>query len=137
MKKKNLGLRFMALHSREESMFRPVQEKEDSLIIVLTEDIQEHGIAVPIGLLEPETSSHQNIQESSSFRTSIEERCSSSKTRKPLAATTEQRSRSHTPSATADDNQTRSTVTGDPTDEPVSSQIQVIVGAAGHEPLLP
>ncbi|KAG7168640.1 hypothetical protein Hamer_G031883 [Homarus americanus] len=98
-------------------MFRPVQEKEDSLTIVLTEDIQEHDITVTIVLLQPETSSHQNIQESSSSRTSVAERCSSSKTRKPLAATTEQRCRSHTPSAIADDNQTRSTVTGDPTHE--------------------
>ncbi|XP_042214210.1 uncharacterized protein LOC121860906 isoform X2 [Homarus americanus] len=117
------GARFTALRSREDSMLRPVQEKEDSSTIVLTEDIQEHDITVPIVLLEPEASSHQNIQESSSSKTYFGERCSSSKTGKPLAATTEQQSRSLTPSATADDNQTRSTLTAGPTDEPGSSQI--------------
>ncbi|KAG7154047.1 hypothetical protein Hamer_G027666 [Homarus americanus] len=33
------GARFTAIHSIEESMFRTVQEKEDSLTILLTEDI--------------------------------------------------------------------------------------------------
>ncbi|XP_042203520.1 uncharacterized protein LOC121853447 isoform X3 [Homarus americanus] len=97
------GVRFTAIHSREESRFRPVQEKEDSLTIILTEDMQEHEITVPIELIEPETSSHQSSQESSS--------------------STEQRSRSHTPSATAEVNQTRSTLTCDPTDEPGPSPL--------------
>ncbi|KAG7166720.1 hypothetical protein Hamer_G010365 [Homarus americanus] len=104
-------------------MFRPVQEKEDSITIVLNEDKQEHDITVPIVHLEPETSVPPNIHETSSSRTYEVERCSSSNTRISVAATTEQRNRSHTPSATADDNQTRSTVTGDRPDELGSSPI--------------
>ncbi|XP_042228265.1 uncharacterized protein LOC121870500 [Homarus americanus] len=100
-------------------MFRPIQEKYDSITLILNEDIQEHDITVPIVHLEPETSAPTNIHEFSSFRTYEVERCSSSKTRQPIAATTEQRSRSHTPSATAD----MSTVSGDCTDGLGSSPI--------------
>ncbi|KAG7165532.1 hypothetical protein Hamer_G023540, partial [Homarus americanus] len=113
------GARFTASYSREEFMFRPIQEKYDSITLILNEDIQEHDITVPIVHLEPETSAPTNIHEFSSFRTYEVERCSSSKTRQPIAATTEQRSRSHTPSATAD----MSTVSGDCTDGLGSSPI--------------
>ncbi|XP_042210295.1 uncharacterized protein LOC121874440 [Homarus americanus] len=98
-------------------MFRPVQEKDDSITLILNEDIQEHDITVPIVHLEPETSAPTNIPGISSSGTYEVETCSSSNTRQPIAATTEQRSRSSTPSATA----VRSTVTGDSTDEMGSS----------------
>ncbi|KAG7175500.1 putative Myb/SANT-like DNA-binding domain-containing protein 8, partial [Homarus americanus] len=113
------GARFTATGScfREEFMFRPVQEKDDSITLILNEDIQEHDITVPIVHLEPETSAPTNIPGISSSGTYEVETCSSSNTRQPIAATTEQRSRSSTPSATA----VRSTVTGDSTDEMGSS----------------
>ncbi|KAG7155111.1 t-SNARE domain-containing protein 1-like 7 [Homarus americanus] len=98
---------------REEFMFRPVQEKDDFITCILNEDIQEHDITVPIVHLEPETSAPTNIPGFSSSGTYVVETCSSSNTRQPIAATTEQRSRSSTPSATA----VRSTVIGDSTDE--------------------
>ncbi|KAG7161442.1 hypothetical protein Hamer_G029665, partial [Homarus americanus] len=109
------GARFTATGScfREEFMFRPVQEKDDFITCILNEDIQEHDITVPIVHLEPETSAPTNIPGFSSSGTYEVETCSSSNTRQPIAATTEQRSRSSTPSATA----VRSTVTGDSTGE--------------------
>ncbi|XP_042221779.1 nuclear apoptosis-inducing factor 1-like isoform X2 [Homarus americanus] len=111
------GARFTASCFREEFMFRLVQEKDDSITLILNEDIQEHDITVPIVHLEPETSAPTNIPGFSSSGTYEVETCSSSNTRQPIAATTEQRSRSSTPSATA----VRSTVTGDYTDELGSS----------------
>ncbi|XP_042213537.1 uncharacterized protein LOC121863134, partial [Homarus americanus] len=113
------GARFTATGScfREKFMFRPVQEKDDSITRILNEDIQEHDITVPIVHLEPETSAPTNIPGFSSSGTYEVETCSSSNARQPIAATKEQRSRSSTPSATA----VRSTVTGDYTDEMDSS----------------
>ncbi|KAG7155299.1 hypothetical protein Hamer_G026511, partial [Homarus americanus] len=55
------GARFTASCFREEFMFRLVQEKDDSITLILNEDIQEHDITVPIVHLEPETSAPTNI----------------------------------------------------------------------------
>ncbi|XP_042210216.1 uncharacterized protein LOC121858040 [Homarus americanus] len=95
------GARFTASCFREEFMFRPVQEKDDSITLILNEDIQEHDITVPIVHLEPETSAPTNIPGFSSSGTYEVETYSSSNTRQPIAATTEQRSKYSTPSATA------------------------------------
>ncbi|KAG7165326.1 hypothetical protein Hamer_G007131 [Homarus americanus] len=93
----------------------------EEAILQLLDPASIHGIPGDVEseepINEPETSAPTNIPGFSSSGTYEVETCSSSNTRQPIAATTEHRSRSSTPSATA----VRSTVTGDYTDEMGSS----------------